>query len=283
MTFSTIDDFYVADSVVKDGTPSRMLDNVSRETEERLRRYGCALIVRACLRLELPTSVACTAQVLLHRFYCKHSIVGCDVRVMSVSAFWLACKLEEVIEYDRSDSLSLRDVLVMFYDCIRRQKNEGFVLLDVYGGFYLSFKDAVLKGKRDMLRCFGFVTHVEHAHPFVVSLGAQLGLDTSVLQTACNIANDSLRTTLCVRVKSHCVACAALLVATRRHGYCLPYGWWHGCGIEWKTMRLCCEELIDLYENHRDGDAYISVSNHFLNFESKDAVVCVCVCSRVPG
>ena len=48
-------------------------------------------------------------------------------------------------------------------------------------------------------------------------------------------------------------------------------------------MRLCCEELIDLYENHRDGDAYISVSNNFLNFESKDAVVCVCVCSLVPG
>ncbi|KAI8112094.1 hypothetical protein M9434_003418 [Picochlorum sp. BPE23] len=273
MTFSTIDDFYVDAGVVKDGTPSRIRDNVSREVEEGLRRYGCALIVRACLRLELPTSVACTAQVLLHRFYCKHSVVEYDVRVMSVSAFWLACKLEEVIQSDKSGCLTLRDVLVMFYDGIRREENGGFMLLDIYGGFYVAFKDAVVRGERDMLRCFGFVTHVEHAHPFVLSLGAQLGLDTSVLQTACNIVNDSLRTTLCVRVKAHCVACAALLFAARRHGHGLPHGWWYGCGVEWKTIRLCCEELIDLYESHRDGDAYISVSDTFLKFETKDAGV----------
>jgi len=39
---------------------------------------------------------------------------------MAVSMFWLACKLEEVIDIDDPNKSRLRDVLVMFYHVTRK-------------------------------------------------------------------------------------------------------------------------------------------------------------------
>ena len=272
MTFSNIDDFYVSDAELRQLSPSLVKHGVSYPDEQSLRSYGATLIWQACYRLELPMSVACTASVLLHRFYCKESLGDFDIRVMSAAVFWMACKLEEVIDCDDPSTLRLRDVLVMFYDCICRQgsleDNTSMFLLNIYSEFYASFKEAVIKSERDLLRSFGFVMHVEKPIPFVLTLGAQLGLGSrkDILQTACNIASDSLRTTLCVRARAECVACAALFMAAQKHGYALPDDWWLGCGVEWTLMELCCSALVDLYEGVAEAK-YASLSPTFLKFD----------------
>lgn len=286
MTFSIIDDFYVTDKEITQENPTcsccTTSGPVSLEDERALRYYGCGLIWEACRRLALPMSVACTAQVLFHRFYCKNSMQMYDVRVMSTSVFWMACKLEEVIDCDDVQCLRLRDVLMMFYDCILRREydqggNQEPYLLDIYSGFYSLFKEEVIKMERDMLRCFGFVTHVEHAHPFVLTLGAQLGLGSQkhILQSACNIVNDSLRTTLCVRVKAEFVACSALFLAAEKHGQCLPHGWWEGCHVDWATLKMCCTTILHLYKESRAESSYLDISSSetpFLPFDIKHTV-----------
>ena len=270
MTFTTIDDFYVSETDLHDSNPSIQKDGVPVLVEQGLRHYGCCLIWQACHCLELPTTVACTAQVLFHRFYCKNSMGSYDVRVMGASVLWMACKLEEVLACDDVESIRLRDVLMVFYDCIMRANGnkDKSMMLNLYSGFYSSFKDEVIKAERDMLRCFGFVTHVEHAHPLVLAVGSQLGLPRTLLQSACNIVNDSLRTTLCVRFKAENVACAALFLAAQKHGHTLPYHWWKGCDVNWESLRTCCDVIIDLYENHAGLDKYVCLSKSFLDFNS---------------
>lgn len=278
MTFSTIDDFYLTNREIIDDNPTCRNGKVSLEEERRLRYYGCGLVWEACRRLELPMNVACTAQVLFHRFYCKNSMQIYDVRIMSTSVFWMACKLEEVIDCDDVHSLRLRDVLMMFYDCILRcedhEECEEPYLLDIYSGFYSIYKEEVIKAERDMLRCFGFVTHVEHAHPFVLTLGAQLGLGPhkQILQSACNIVNDSLRTTLCVQVRAEFVACSALFLAAQKHGHCLPHGWWNGCNVDWETLKMCCVTLAQMYEHQSPVQKYVRVSSRFLAFDTHHTV-----------
>ena len=285
MTFTTIDDFYVTERDITEDNPSCRNGYVLLEAERALRYYGCGIVWEACQRLELPMNVACTAQVLFHRFYCKNSMQEYDVRVLSASAFWLACKLEEVIDCDDEACLRLRDVLMMFYDCVLRREDEEErkepYVLNVYSGFYSTFKESVIKGEREMLRCFGFVTHVEHAHPFVLTLGAQLGLGSHkhILQTACNIVNDSLRTTLCVQVRAEFVACSALFLAAQKHGHCLPHGWWEGCAVDWETLKMCCRTIGNLYEEEKKSTGkYIQVSSetYFLVFDTHAAIKVWC-------
>jgi len=115
-----------------------------------------------------------------------------------------------------------------------------------------------------------------------LTLGAQLGMGSrkEVLQTACDVASDSLRTTLCVRFKAEYVACAALFLAAERHGYPLPDRWWEGCGVDWASMETCCRAMVRLYEDEDaddDGDDVRlaeTLSPRFLTFDpSSDSVV----------
>lgn len=130
-----VDDFYLSAEALAT-SPSRA-DGVDAATETQLRRYGCDAIQEAGILLRLPQVVCATAQVLLHRFYCKRSLTQFDVKVWrgvyscgcccwwrfcadadaaladlhqvaAMAAFWLGCKLEEVIEIDKPDKLSLR-------------------------------------------------------------------------------------------------------------------------------------------------------------------------------
>ena len=81
MIFTTLDNFYVSKEDLAD-SPSRK-DGISVDTERDQRIYGCELIQEAGILLRLPQAVMATGQVLLHRFYCKVSLVAHDVKVSS--------------------------------------------------------------------------------------------------------------------------------------------------------------------------------------------------------
>ena len=76
-----LDNFYLTAEQI-DNSPSRR-SGVDAETEKRLRVYGCDRIQRAVVLLGLPQVVAATAQILLHRFYCKEDVRKWHMRVRS--------------------------------------------------------------------------------------------------------------------------------------------------------------------------------------------------------
>ena len=134
--------------------------------------------------------------------------------------------------------------------------------------FYANLKAEVVKTEHHALRCFGFITHVEHAHPFTLMLGAQLGLHKDVLQYACNIINDSLRTTLCVQYKAEHIASAAIFLAARKYGCGLPETWWKACRVESEDLAHVCKTILELYTNEGGAESYtyIKLQSHFLDF-----------------
>ena len=67
---------------------------------------------------------------------------------------------------------------------------------------------------------------VEHPHKLVLSiaqlLGFRAGADSGLMQCAWSLANDALRTRLCVAAPATVVAVAAIALAARRVGVSLP-------------------------------------------------------------
>jgi len=53
-----------------------------------------------------------------------------------------------------------------------------------------NLKQDVFRIEKSMLRAFGFVTHVEHPHKFVLSLLQILEVSPDLLQEAWNLTND---------------------------------------------------------------------------------------------
>ena len=150
MIFTTLDNFYVSKEDLAD-SPSRK-DGISADTERDQRIYGCELIQEAGILLRLPQAVMATGQVLLHRFYCKVSLVAHDVKVgvaptlilllhicfvtdkfvacsqkTAMACVWLATKLEE-------NPRRMREMLSVFYRLDRRRQGKPTLPpLDVYG------------------------------------------------------------------------------------------------------------------------------------------------------
>lgn len=79
MIFTALDNFYVSKDDLADSPSSK--DGISSDVERDQRIYGCEMIQEAGILLRLPQAVMATGQVLLHRFYCKVSLVAHDVKV----------------------------------------------------------------------------------------------------------------------------------------------------------------------------------------------------------
>jgi cyclin L len=258
MIYTALDVFYLSAAELE-ASPSRH-DGVDAALESQLRRYGCDALAEAVVLLHLPQAVACTAQVLLHRFYCKRSLAEFDVKVVSIAAFWLGAKLEEVIEIDSPTKLRLRDILMVFYRVFRRKDNKILDILDPYSHRYDLLKTEVVRTERHVLRAFGFIVHVEHPHRFVLTFGQLLGLDKELLQEAWNLANDSLRIPLCVRHKSEVVACGLLFLAARRLSVPMPENppWWEVFGVSQSQLLEVAVALVDLLKESKA--VYVSVA-----------------------
>lgn len=258
MIYTALDDFYLSAAELE-ASPSRH-DGVDAALESQLRRYGCDAMAEAVVLLHLPQAVACTAQVLLHRFYCKLSLAKFDVKVVSIAAFWLGAKLEEVVEIDSPAPLRLRAIIMVFYRVFRRKDGKILDILDPYSTRYDQLKTEVVRTERHMLRAFGFIVHVEHPHRFVLTFGQLLGLDKELLQEAWNLANDSLRIPLCVRYKAEVVTCGLLFLAARRRGFPMPENppWWEVFGVSQNQLLEVAVALVDLLQQNKA--VYISVA-----------------------
>ncbi|KAK7825925.1 thioredoxin reductase 2 [Quercus suber] len=124
----------------------------------------------------------------------------------------------------------------------------------------------VIRTERHILKEMGFVCHVEHPHKFISNYLATLETPPELRQEAWNLANDSLRTTLCVRFKSEVVACGVVYAAARRFQVPLPENppWWKVFDADKSGIDEVCRVLAELYSLPKaqyipvckDGDSF---------------------------
>ncbi|KAM7486550.1 hypothetical protein LguiA_002559 [Lonicera macranthoides] len=202
MIYTAIDTFYLTDVRLKN-SPSRK-DGIDEATKTNLRIYGCNLIQESGILLKIPQAVMATGQVLFHRFYCKKSFARFNVKSVAASCVWLASKLEESLR-------KARHVLNVFHIMECRRENLPVEHLDSYSKKYSKLKNDLIATERHLLKETGFKCHVESPHKFISSYLAILETPPELRQEAWNLANDSLRTTLCVRFKSAVVACGVIM------------------------------------------------------------------------
>lgn len=261
MIYTAIDTFYLTDEQLQN-SPSRK-DGIDDATETTLRIYGCDLIQESGILLRLPQAVMATGQVLFHRFYCKKSFARFNAKKVAASCVWLASKLEECPR-------KARQVLIVFHRMECRRENLPIDYLDPYSKKYSDLKMELSRTERHILKEMGFICHVEHPHKFISNYLVTLGTPSELRQEAWNLANDSLRTTLCVRFKSEVVACGVVYAAARRFQVPLPENppWWKAFDADKSGIDEVCKVLAHLYslpKAHyipvcKDGDSF-SFSN----------------------
>uniref|UniRef100_A0A5B6Z4U3 Cyclin-L1-1 n=1 Tax=Davidia involucrata TaxID=16924 RepID=A0A5B6Z4U3_DAVIN len=259
MIYTAIDTFYLTDEQLKN-SPSRK-DGIDEATETTLRIYGCDLIQESGILLRLPQAVMATGQVLFHRFYCKKSFARFNVKRVAASCVWLASKLEE-------SPRKARHVLIVFHRMECRRENLPIEHLDPYSKKYAELKMDLNRTERHLLKEMGFICHVEHPHKFISNYLATLETSPELRQEAWNLANDSLRTTLCVQFKSEVVACGVVYAAARRFQVPLPENppWWKAFDAEKSGIDEVCRVLGHLYSLPKaqyipvckDGDSFIT-------------------------
>ncbi|CAF2160755.1 unnamed protein product, partial [Brassica napus] len=240
MIYTAIDNFYLPEEQIKN-SPSRK-DGIDEATETTLRIYGCDLIQEAGILLRLPQAVMATGQVLFHRFYCKKSLAKFDVKIVAASCVWLASKLEE-------NPKKARQVIIVFHRMECRRENLPLDHLDLFSKKYSELKVELSRTERHILKEMGFVCHVEHPHKFISNYLATLETPPELRQEAWNLANDSLRTTLCVRFRSEVVACGVVYAAARRFQVPLPENppWWKAFDADKSGIDEVCRVLAHLY------------------------------------
>ncbi|KAI7980080.1 Cyclin-L1-1 [Camellia lanceoleosa] len=239
MIYTAIDTFYLADEQLQN-SPSRT-DGIDEATETTLRIYGCDLIQESGLLLKLPQAVMATGQVLFHRFYCKKSFARFNVK-------------------------KARQVLIVFHRMECRRENLPIEHLDTFPKKYAELKMDLNRTERHLLKEMGFICHVEHPHKFISNYLAALETPPELRQEAWNLANDSLRTTLCVRFKSEVVACGVVCAAARRFQVPLPENppWWKAFDADKSGIDEVCRVLAHLYSLPKakyipvckDGDSF---------------------------
>ncbi|XAR52532.1 hypothetical protein NMG60_11020662 [Bertholletia excelsa] len=257
MIYTAIDTFYLTDEQLKN-SPSRK-DGIDEATEMTLRIYGCDLIQESGILLRLPQAVMATGQVLFHRFYCKKSFARFNVKRVAASCVWLASKLEE-------SPRKARQVLIVFHRMECRRENLPIEHLDPISKKYAELKMDLNRTERHLLKEMGFICHVEHPHKFISNYLATLETPAELRQEAWNLANDSLRTTLCVRFKSEVVACGVVYAAARRFQVALPENppWWKAFDADKSGIDEVCRVLAHLYSLPKaeyipvckDGDSF---------------------------
>lgn len=208
-----------------------------------------------------PQAVMATGQVLFHRFYCKKSFVRFNVKRVAASCVWLASKLEE-------SPRKARQVLIVFHRMECRRESLPVEHLDPYSKKYAELKMDLNRTERHLLKEMGFICHVEHPHKFISNYLAALGTPPELRQEAWNLANDSLRTTLCVRFKSEVVACGVVYAAARRFQVPLPENppWWKAFDADKSGIDEVCRVLARLYSLPKakyipvckDGESFVT-------------------------
>ncbi|XP_067103117.1 cyclin-L1a isoform X1 [Osmerus mordax] len=223
-------------------TPS-MSDGLDLHIETDLRILGCELIQSAGILLRLPQVAMATGQVLFHRFFYSKSFVKHSFEIVAMACVNLASKIEEAPR-------RIRDVINVFHHLrqIRGKRSASSLILDQN---YINTKNQVIKAERRILKELGFCVHVKHPHKIIVMYLQVLECEKNqtLVQTAWNYMNDSLRTNVFVRFQAETIACACIFLAARALLMPLPSRppWYLLFGATDEEIKEICLTTLKLY------------------------------------
>uniref|UniRef100_A0A671LTH2 Cyclin-L1-like n=1 Tax=Sinocyclocheilus anshuiensis TaxID=1608454 RepID=A0A671LTH2_9TELE len=239
--FLTIDNSLIPEENLSP-TPS-MQDGLDLYTETDLRILGCELIQSAGILLRLPQVAMATGQVLFHRFFYSKSFVKHSFEIVAMACINLASKIEEAPR-------RIRDVINVFHHLrqLRGKRSPSPLILDQN---YINTKNQVIKAERRVLKELGFCVHVKHPHKIIVMYLQVLECEKNqtLVQTAWNYMNDSLRTNVFVRFQAETIACACIYLAARVLQLTLPSrpNWYLLFGATEEEIKDICLTTLKLY------------------------------------
>uniref|UniRef100_A0AAZ3SAC4 Cyclin-L1 n=1 Tax=Oncorhynchus tshawytscha TaxID=74940 RepID=A0AAZ3SAC4_ONCTS len=199
-------------------TPS-MLDGLDLHTETDLRILGCELIQSAGILLRLP-------------------------QIVAMACVNLASKIEEAPR-------RFRDVINVFHHLKQSHRGKRSASSLILDQNYINTKNQVIKAERRILKELGFCVHVKHPHKIIVMYLQVLECEKNqtLVQTAWNYMNDSLRTNVFVRFQAETIACACIYLAARALQMPLPSRphWYLLFGATEEEIKDICITTLKLY------------------------------------
>ncbi|XP_031717057.1 cyclin-L1a isoform X3 [Anarrhichthys ocellatus] len=116
---------------------------------------------------------------------------------------------------------------------------------------YINTKNQVIKAERRILKELGFCVHVKHPHKIIVMYLQVLECEKNqtLVQTAWNYMNDTLRTNVFVRFQAETIACACIFLAARALQIPLPSrpNWYLLFGASEEEVKEVCITTLKLY------------------------------------
>eukprot|EP01104_Vermistella_antarctica_P009850 TRINITY_DN2580_c0_g1_i1.p1 TRINITY_DN2580_c0_g1~~TRINITY_DN2580_c0_g1_i1.p1 ORF type:complete len:294 (+),score=37.12 TRINITY_DN2580_c0_g1_i1:292-1173(+) len=241
-------------------TPSR-LDGVNEGTETFMRISGCEVIQEAGILLKLPQVTICTAQVLFHRFYYRQSFAKYTPGSTALGSLFLATKVNETPR-------KLRHVVNVFHRLELRRGGKPVVLLDIADKKYWDLRQEMLTMESYILRELGFHMMMNHPHKFIFNyiliLDPKLLKDKAFVQETWKFANDSMRTTACVRFRPEVVACCCIFMAARYKQVALPeepLPWWDLFDANITEITELSRMILSLYSRPKAHDIPLNIEN----------------------
>ncbi|KAM0881767.1 hypothetical protein ACQ4PT_032724 [Festuca glaucescens] len=235
--------WYLSKEEIERGSPSRR-DGVGAAKEDQLRATYCAFIRDVSLRLRLPQITIATGMVLCHRFYLHQSHAKNEWQTVATACIFLASKIEDT-------PCQLERVVIVGHETMykknpvaARRINQKVILEKQ--------KALILAGEALLLSTIRYDFNIQHPYePLNVAL-KNLGISQKeVKQSATNLINDTLRTTLVVQLKPHYIAAGSLSLAARFHNVRLPTEkgkvWWQQFDIAPKLLEAAIQQMKELF------------------------------------
>lgn len=183
-----------------------------------LKIFACETIQDAGILLRLPQTAATTAQILLHRVYCRpeYTIDEYPLDITSMAALFLAAKIEECPK-------KANDLIDVFVGVLSSKLRRNFNLNPTE---HDKIRQELITAERRLLKNLGFNLLSSYPHKSIVSYYYLIvnHLDSEhnvwrehdnqhILQLAWNYCNDSLRTDVFIKFSKEAVACACIQMA----------------------------------------------------------------------
>ncbi|XP_057239780.1 cyclin-L1 isoform X1 [Malurus melanocephalus] len=126
---------------------------------------------------------------------------------------------------------------------------------------YINTKNQVIKAERRVLKELGFCVHVKHPHKIIVMYLQVLECERNqtLVQTAWNYMNDSLRTNVFVRFQPETIACACIYLAARALQIPLPTRphWFLLFGTTEEEIQEICLTTLKLYTRKKPNYEFL--------------------------
>ncbi|CEO99079.1 hypothetical protein PBRA_007193 [Plasmodiophora brassicae] len=219
-----------------------VLDGVDAHAEASNRLWAATLLVDACVLLRLPRVTCATAQVLMHRYFCRVRMSGHDRLLMTTFAcLFLATKIEETRR-------KVRDILSVFFHLLNKMYNLPDTTLDVASNHYNNWRNALLKNETAILSTLGFMVYTSHPHKFLLSYIQRLNGGQVLAQTSWNYINDFQTSVDCLRFGPEAIASASIMLAARELGMPLPSSppWYELFGSTKAELEHICVRMASI-------------------------------------